>query len=286
MSIVGAGAVGTTLALLMKRKGYRIVSVISRRRSSAKRAAALVGCTRYSHRLSDLHPKTDFLLIATSDESIALVAKEISTLPLQFSALFAAHTSGFLTSDMLRRLRQRGATVFSLHPIQTFPGHVSAAQQVRSLNGISYGVEGSPRAVAFARRLVRRLGGRTLQVPKEQKISYHLACVFASNYSVALLGAVEELSAGFIATPRLKHFRALLESSIDNAFLLSPRKALTGPIARGSVKTVRAHIRRLQTKHRRFVPLYKTFGLYTIELARWDKKISSGTAKILKKLVR
>ena len=286
VSIVGAGSVGTALALLLKRKGYRIVSVISRHRASARKAARLVGCKRFSHRIADLHPGTNFLLIATSDESIGTVAEQISALPLHYPTVAAAHTSGFLTSDELRSLRRKGATVFSFHPIQTFPHRLSAPDQLRNLKGISYGVEGSPKAIAFARRLITRLGGTMLRVPKEQKISYHLACVFASNYPVALLGAAEELSAGFAQAPRLNHFHRLIESSINNAVRLSAGKALTGPIARGSLQTVSAHLKQLKAKHRHLESFYKTVGLYALELAVRGRKISPTMVKSLRKILQ
>jgi predicted short-subunit dehydrogenase-like oxidoreductase (DUF2520 family) len=286
VSVVGAGPVGTALGLLLRRKGYRIVSVISRRRASARKTASLLGCTRFSHRIADIHPQTDFLLITTSEESVHRVAEEASRIPLRFSDLVAAHTSGFLTSDELRPLRKKGALVLSLHPMQSFPRNVSPVEQLQSLRQISYGVEGSSEAMTFARRMVRKLGGRVVQVPKEQKISYHLACVFASNYSVALLDAVSEVSKGFVANPRLKHFRRLIESGLENALRLSPRKALTGPISRGSITTVRAHIGELKKRHPRLESLYKAMGLYALEFVVQARRISPRKAKELRKLLR
>ncbi len=283
---MGAGPVGTALGLLLKRKGHRIVSVISRRRTSARRTASVLGCSRFSHRIADIHPETNFLLITTSEESVHQVAEEASRLPLRFSDLVAAHTSGLLTSDELRPLRKKGAVVLSLHPMQSFPRNVPPVEQLQSLKQISYGVEGSSKAMTFAHRLVTNLGGRVVQVPKEQKISYHLACVFASNYSVALMGAVDESSSGFAAAPRLRHFRRLFESSLENALRLSPRTALTGPIARGSITTVKAHLRELKKKQPRLESLYKMLGLYALELVVQARRISPSKAKELKRLLR
>ena len=286
VSIIGAGKVGTALALLLRRRGCRIVSVISRRRASAQRAAALVGCHNFSRRISNLHPATDFLLLATPDESIQSVAHEVSlTASLDFSRLYVAHTSGMRTSDELDALKRRGASTFSFHPIQTFPQGASPATQLRSMDGVTYGVEGSQRAIRFARQLAGRLGGNVLRVPKKEKISYHLACVFASNYSVALLGAVEELARGFSPVPRLRPFRRLIQSSVDNAITLSAEKAMTGPIARGSTQSVLMHLRVLGKNHRDLEMLYKILALHTLRLIARNKTITPRRAAELRKIL-
>lgn len=243
-----------------------------------------MGCTISSHRPSDLHPSTQFLLLTTSDEAIKPVALEIAQkAPLNFSRLFVAHTSGVLTSDELGPLRRKGATAFSLHPIQSFPKGNSLSEQLRSMKGISYGVEGRPKAIRFARAVVSHLGGRFLHVPKEQKISYHLSCVFASNYSVALLGAVEVLARGFVARPRLQHFQKLIESSVRNALRVSPQEALTGPISRGSIRVVQKHLDELRRKHRNMGKLYKSLGRLALELAQRERTIEPGSVRQLKK---
>lgn len=267
----------------MRKKGFRIVSVVSRTKTAARRLAALVGCRNYSQNLADLYPSTDFLLIATDDEAISTIARSIArSAPLNFSKLVAAHTSGLLTSDELVSLKQKGATVFSLHPIQTFPRQRTLHQQLRALRGISYGVEGSPAARRFARTMVARLGGRMLEVPKDEKISYHLACVFASNYTVALLGAVHDISRKFAA---FRHFEKLVRTSVENTFELTPQRALTGPIARGSVNALRRHVAGLRAKHRGLLELYKTVGLYALELARRGHTVPRKTMGRLKQIL-
>jgi predicted short-subunit dehydrogenase-like oxidoreductase (DUF2520 family) len=223
-------------------------------------------------------------LIATADEAISTIAhRVVHAAPLNFPRLFAAHTSGLLTSDELAPLQRKGATVFSLHPVQTFPRNRALQQQIRALKGISYGVEGSPSACRFARSLVTRLGGRLLEVPKEEKISYHLACVFASNYSVALLGAVHAITKDFAA---LCHFEKLVYTSVENAFTLAPHDALTGPIARGSVKAVQQHLTELRARHRGLVDLYRAAGRLALELAEREYTLPPKTVRRLKQLLK
>jgi predicted short-subunit dehydrogenase-like oxidoreductase (DUF2520 family) len=194
VTIVGAGAVGTTLALLLRKAHYPIASVISRKRTSARKLAQLVHCKNFSNDAADIHPDTTILLLTVSDSSIVEVARRIAkNSKLNFKSLIICHTSGSLTSDELRPLRLKGAAVFSLHPIQTFPARIDVHQQLRRMKGVWYGIEGNSDAIRFAKNFVRELGGHAIIIPKEEKILYHIACVLASNYTVALLGAVEKI---------------------------------------------------------------------------------------------
>ncbi len=288
LSVVGAGRVGTTLAVLLHRRRFKVVSVISRRKSSAKQCASLVGCHHYSNDLSDLSPESRFLLIATPDEVIPRVAKEVAVnKDMQFTRLYAAHTAGAITSDALAPLDRRGAKTFSLHPIQTFPKSLSLETQLLRMKGITYGVEGAKESLRFAQQVVRYLGGRFLSVPKEEKILYHLACVFASNYMVSLVGAIDEVARSFVESDRLQEFVPLMESSLRNAIELSPLQALTGPISRGSVETIKEHLHALRRRNKRDLRmLYKALGLFTLSMSEQQGRLSPNQLAIFKKLLR
>ncbi|MEX0736617.1 MAG: Rossmann-like and DUF2520 domain-containing protein [Bacteroidota bacterium] len=285
VSIVGAGHVGTTLAVMLHRRAHAIVSVVSRSLESAHRCARLVDCRKSSTDLGMIAPETELLILAVPDEELeAVAAGAAERAGLNFQGLAVFHTSGIQTSDLLAPFASRGSVVCSIHPIQTFATGVSVEEQVGMMKGISYGIEGSEEGRKLGERVVEELEGTILVVPKEEKISYHLACVLASNFTVALLGAVEELAAPYAGGVPLRHFRALVESSIANAVRLSSSKALTGPIARGSVSTVEAHLGSLQNGTDLQI-LYSSMALWTIELALRGKRITPEQAHNLKKVL-
>jgi predicted short-subunit dehydrogenase-like oxidoreductase (DUF2520 family) len=277
--------VGTTLAVLLRRRGHAITSVISRRQIHASRCARLVRCGNYSTRLSEISPDTNLLIIATPDESIRSVSGAVSRLRhLDFQHLTALHTSGVLTSDELRALRAKGATTLSFHPLQTFPEGILLGTQINAMQGISYGIEGPPRALGFGRGLAAQLGGRTIVIPKREKILYHVAGVIASNYIVALLGAVEELLNPIAGSAGLRHLRVLVETSVRNAFRMSPREALTGPIVRGSSEVVARHLRALRGNHD-LRALYQAVGLYALELSRGNRRLTKSQERRLRRIL-
>jgi len=62
-------------------------------------------------------------------------------------------------------------------------------------------------------------------------------------------------------------FKDLILSTIDSVALSSPRTALTGPIERGDVGTVRLHLRELSRSLPYLIPFYTVMGMETIRLS-------------------
>jgi predicted short-subunit dehydrogenase-like oxidoreductase (DUF2520 family) len=278
--------VGTTLAVLLSRSGgHRIVSVISRDLRDARKCAKLVRCDEFSRSIRDISPRTELLIIATPDDSIRGVARSVSRLRhLNFNSLRTCHVSGILSSDVLKPLERKGSLTFSFHPLQTFSPHNSLRRQLNSMQGVSYGVEGSASMTRFAKKLAADIGGRTFSVPKEEKILYHIACVIASNYLIALEGLVEDLAERLGSRSGLEHFSKLIETSVHNGIRLSASKALSGPIARGSDDVVRRHLRRLK-REKGLNMLYQALGLQTLKLALRGARITPKKARELKMIL-
>ena len=286
ISVVGAGKVGMTLAMLFHQAGYHIVSVISQKKNSARKLARLVRCKIYSGSLSHIHPATQIIIIAVPEEDILGIAEEITKRSnLDFSKIAVFHTSGSFTSDALLPLRKEGAMVFSLHPIQSFSKASTLAHQLARMKNVVYGFEGNRAALTLARQLVRTLCGTLVRIPKEEKFLYHIACVFASNYSVALLGAVDELTKRIGGEVKLAHFEPLVRTSIENAFQLTPKMALTGPIARGNSETVKNHLLELQKADKLMASLYQQIGLQALKMAATRKSLKPEVARQIRQIL-
>ncbi len=192
IAVVGAGRVGQVFGRVLLNGGDRIVAVVSRSRASARRGAEFLRCSTAGTSPSIIPPATDLVLLTTPHAAVEEAARAIAGLDgLPFRRMAFCHASGMLTADALAPLAARGATVFSFHPIQTFPRDFDPAEIVPSLAGIWYGVDGDPRGLRVARRLARRLGGKTVEIPRDMRVFYHAACVVASNHLTALAAVLE-----------------------------------------------------------------------------------------------
>jgi predicted short-subunit dehydrogenase-like oxidoreductase (DUF2520 family) len=276
ISIVGAGAVGSSLGRALHHRGYPVVSVISRTGGPAIALARALKCRRASTEIGDLSPQTESLLLTVPDGAIGEVAGRLAKLKtIQFMKLFAVHCSGVYSADILEPLRRRGALVASMHPIQTFPPVRQPGRRRAKLQGIFYGVDGEPEALRRTERLVGDLAGRALIIRKELRPLYHVACIFASNYMLVQLNSIEQLTKRLgVAATWSEMFGPLITATVENAVQNPPAASLTGPIVRGDFATIDLHLNALRTYAPQFLPAYISGGIEVARVGREQRRIS------------
>ena len=286
ITIVGAGRVGTALACGLHRRGYRIVSVISRSLTSARTLARHVGCRLASTDLRDVSPDTNLLIVATPDQEVASTARRLAVAaPMAFRHAAVFHTSGVLTTDVLRPLARRGSLVFALHPISTFPHRIATRADLGRLNGLAFGFQGPRRAVWLAREITAAFKGELLILPKEEKILYHTACVFASNFVVALLEVALTLLKRNGTVQQRRALLRLAKAALEAAEKSGPESALTGPVIRGDAATVAAHLAALRRRNRGEDRLYREISRVALHIAQTRPSLSSSQLRHLHRLL-
>ncbi len=245
--IIGAGAVGRALALALREGKYPLSLVLSKGGKSAKNLGQRVHAPHGKLSSAKRFGIEGIILIAVPDDEIKNVVHLLSRRHEDFSRSIIFHTSGVLSSRILSPLKQKGAAVGSFHPLQTFPKSGIASGRLKN---IWIGIEGDKKAVGTATRIAHDFAARPFVLSPQQKVLYHVAAVFSSNYVVTLLSVVEELGKR-IRLPRRKVmsiFEPLLLQSLMNVKKYSAVSALTGPIARGDVQTVTMHRTELKKK--------------------------------------
>ena len=279
VSIIGAGRVGSSLAVALHAKGYPLVSIINRTGSAAIDLAKSVTCKKASTRISDIDPSSEMVFIAVPDDALRTTVKQLAGVKrLKFAKLFIAHTSGVHSSSILAPVRRKGAIVASMHPAQTFP----ATRKRSILHGIYFGIEGAPPALARAKQIAADLLAKTVVIPEAMKPLYHTACVFSSGYLVAVLNVIQELS----TTLRLNVswtdvFGPLMTTSIENTLKYSPVGALTGPVMRRDLSTISMHLESLEAYAPQFLPLYVVAGLEVARIATEQGKLTGEESRTL-----
>jgi len=142
--------------------------------------------------------------------------------------------------------------------------HVSGALGLGALDALRDHPVGSLRRL---RALARAIGARPRHVDDSQRALYHAAAVFASNYVDAVLGdAVNVLrAAGWTENEAISGLLPLTEGTLANVRKRGPVRALTGPIRRGDVETVKRHLEALDGLDR--AAEYRMLGLIALEIA-------------------
>ncbi|MFK4082679.1 Rossmann-like and DUF2520 domain-containing protein [Kribbella sp. NPDC020789] len=261
IGLIGAGRAGTALGAAMAAAGYPLVGVSARSGASRDRAA------RHLPHVPVLSPdevagRADVVLVAVPDDAIAAVAQ---ALPLT-SEQYVVHLSG---AHGLAPLQGLAATPVALHPPMTFTG-VDAVE----LHGMIFTATAPDAARAVVERLVKALGAQVQWVADAERARYHAGLVHGANHLTTLLTqAIAVLREAGVANPSAT-LRPLVTATLDNT-LRSGHHALTGPIARGDVDTVAAHLAGL---HGRTASTYAELAGATVDLAVADGRLDAGTA--------
>jgi predicted short-subunit dehydrogenase-like oxidoreductase (DUF2520 family) len=218
ISIVGAGRLGTALAKRLSEAGYTVKTL-----------------TRKSVRSTQFDAQV--LWFCVPDAEIALVADSFSQ--FEWKGKVAFHSSGVLSSDALASLRAAGGCVASVHPLMTF-----IKGSVPDLTGVPFAIEGDSSAVRLAKGIVRNLGGQAVTIKKHDKVAYHAFATMICPLLVSLLAVSEKAAAlaGTSAADSRRRMLPIIRQTLRNYEQLGPAAAFSGPIVRGDVETIRAHI--------------------------------------------
>ena len=252
------------LARLLVNLGQPVTAMAGRNAERTALAAAFAGPRVASVTFEELPALAARILIAVPDDALSQVAERLAA--GRTSVGVALHTCGTRAPGVLQRLAERGVSCGVLHPLQTV---ATPEQGVQSLPGSAYAIIGDGQAARWARELVGLLGGEALLIRPEHQPLYHAAAVMASNYVTALVDAAVILmgEAGIGQSQALRAIAPLLTAGAANAVALSPAGALTGPIERGDVQTVEAHLRALSGAPWSVRELYRGAARHTLELA-------------------
>lgn len=264
--LVGTGQAGRAMGRLLARAGFSIRRVASRSIDRAREAVAFIGSGEPAIEAAP----ADLILLAVPDDRIRVVAEGLH----EVDHSVVAHLSGVHSAEVLSGLRPRGARIGALHPLRSF---ADPARSADSFAGTYCAVDGD--AAAELEGVVRAIGGIPLSVRSEEKTRYHAGAVFASNYLVAILEAALRLfeGAGISRAEAAAPLLNLARGTLTNVERVGIPGALTGPIERGDVETVRLHIRSLGE----LAPLYRELARVTCGVARGKGTISEETSDSL-----
>jgi len=237
VGVIGAGRVGAVLAAALRAAGHPVVAAAGESDASRARMAALLPGVRAA-KPTDVARACDTLLLTVPDDMLGNVVAQLAAAGAIRPGQRVVHTSGRHGLAVLAPARELGARPVALHPAMTFTG---TAVDLDRLSGCVFGLTTEPADRAYAEALVADLGGRPMWVPEEMRTLYHAGLAHGANHLVTLVTEAMEILTAAGADDPAGTLRPLLTAALDNA-LAAGDQALTGPIVRGDLGTVRAHL--------------------------------------------
>lgn len=268
VGVIGAGRVGAVLAAGLRAAGHPVVAAAGESDASRRRAADLLPGVAL-RKPSDVARDAELLLLTVPDDMLPNVVKVLADSGALHAGQVVAHTSGRHGLAVLAPAAAVGARVVALHPAMTFTG---TSVDLERLHGCVFGLTAGAGERELAEALVADLGGRPTWVPEEMRTLYHAGLAHGANHLVTLVSeAMGLLSAAGVDDPA-GTLRPLLDAALDNA-LAHGDAALTGPIVRGDVRTVAAHLKDISANAPDTVPSYVAMAWATLDRAVTDGRL-------------
>jgi predicted short-subunit dehydrogenase-like oxidoreductase (DUF2520 family) len=273
IGFIGGGKVGFSLGKYFSMKGIRLSGYYSKSYTDAKDASEFTNSKAYEN-INDLVTDSSMIFITTPDDCIHEVSQNLSNLNLTNKII--CHTSGSLTSSILSNINNSGAFAYSIHPIFAFSDKYNS---YKNLQSAYFSIEGKESHIHELKDFIQSLGNKAFVINKEDKSLYHLASVTVSNLVLSLIstGCSYLSQCGLSESDALQALFPLIQNNIDNIKANGFVDALTGPIERNDLGTVKHHIKAIPTNDDL---LYKNLSLKLLQLS--EKKHNDKDYKRLK----
>lgn len=235
VGVVGAGRVGSVLAARFRTAGYRLAAVSGASPASQLRISMLLPDVPV-HTPAQVAAVSELLVIAVPDDELIAVAEELAASGAVVPGQIVLHTSGRHGLEALAAMTRLGARPIAFHPAMTFTG-----TEVDLDRSCVFGLTAADAEKAVAEQLVADLGGTAMWVAEADRALYHAALAHGANHLVTIVSQSMDLLRRAGASDPAAVLRPLLSAALDNALAYGDT-ALTGPVVRGDVTTIGAHV--------------------------------------------
>jgi predicted short-subunit dehydrogenase-like oxidoreductase (DUF2520 family) len=238
--VMGAGRAGLGLARALRASGVEVVGLHGRAGGGGAALASPEDRVSTGSIPRDVLRRATVVLVTVRDAQMDDALREVaSAAPSEETIIL--HASGSAEPAALAELRAGGWSCGTFHPLVPLS---DPARAPAMLSGSWIGIDGDPPACERGAALAARLGAHVLSIPPGEKSRYHAAAVVASNFPAVLLSIGERLLAATGVPEQVagRALRPLFHAAAENLRGRTAADALTGPIVRGDVETVRRHL--------------------------------------------
>ncbi|WP_291637121.1 Rossmann-like and DUF2520 domain-containing protein [Clostridium sp.] len=265
IGFIGSGKVGFSLGKYFSLKGITLSGYYSKCYKDAIEASEFTSSKAYEN-INDLVKDSSVIFITTPDDSINEVWQKISNINLTNKII--CHTSGSLTSSIFLNINNSDALAYSIHPIFAFSDKYNS---YKDLQNAYFSIEGPESHIHLLKDFIDSLGNKSFVIDKNNKALYHLASVTVSNLVLSLIntGCSYLSKCGLSENDALEALLPLIQNNINNIKESGIISALTGPIERNDLDTIRHHMCAIPTGD---AQLYKNLSLKLLPLSEKKHK--------------
>jgi len=278
VGFIGAGKVGTAFGKFLINKGISVIGYNSRSKESLKKTIQYTQTKEYSK--VELIKNADVIFITVSDDTIQDVLESSIESFKRLDQKTFIHMSGAHSSKILIKAFDKGADVYSLHPLQS----VSIVEKaVKDFEDTFFSIETIGELNDSIKEILELIKDH-FEIDSNQKAVYHMAACVFSNYLTTLMDLGLELTAS-IGIEKEKAFKAMLplvNGTLKNIETKGIERSLTGPLARGDVHTIETHLESYEKLNESYEDFYRFMGLKTLDYIEKNDILEADKIQLMK----
>lgn len=273
---IGAGKVGFSLGKYLADNNQCLSGYYSEFKEDVIEAAEFTGSKAYDD-INQLVKDSDVLFLTVSDGQIENVWNQLKEshfsnhkegLNPYLKGKIVCHCSGALSSEVFSDIAKIQSFAYSIHPLFAVSDKYKSYKE---LSGSYFTIEGSSEKIDEIKSLFESFGNSVCVISKDDKIKYHSAAAIASNLVAGLIGMSERLlgECGFDKEAAHMALAPIIKGNINHIIDDGVVSALTGPIERNDVSTVKKHLRMFDDNDRE---VYLSVSKQILEIAKIKNK--------------
>ena len=258
----------------MSRAGWPIHAVASRDASRRERFTSLVEGARAFIEPQALVEEVELIILAVPDDVIAPLAASVR----MYGGQAMIHTSGALGAEVLQPAMAAGTQIGSFHPLVAF---ADTERAIAALHGATVAIEGDDQLAALLSQMAergRRHGRSAWHLARRPPTTPRPCSPPAGSWPCWTRSRSSARSPASTRPARWQIYGPLIEGTLGNARALGIRAALTGPMTRGDVGTLEAHLAALAAHAPAALELYAAAARREIALAEARGALAPDTA--------
>ncbi|MCR5703022.1 MAG: DUF2520 domain-containing protein [Eubacterium sp.] len=258
---IGAGKVGFSLGKYLTVKGQTVTGYYSEFNEDAIEAAQFTDSRSYES-MEQLLQDSDVIFLTVPDGMIGNLWNQLRT--YQFKDKIVCHTSGALSSEIFEGIAEHESFGYSIHPLFAVSDKYTS---YKDLPDSFFTIEGTQKHLETMKNLLESIGNSVCVISKENKIKYHAAAAVASNLVVGILNMAETMmqECGFEKEQATQALAPIIRGNVENILRQGSVQALTGPIERNDVSTVKKHLSVLKGQYQE---IYKAVSGNVVNIAK------------------
>ena len=273
---IGAGKVGFSLGKYLADNNQNVVGYYSIINEEAIEAAKFTG-SKYYENMEQLVEDSEVLFLTVPDGQIENLWNQLKSSHKNWMAKYnkpllnnkiVCHCSGALSSDIFSSIAEYESFGYSIHPLFAVSNRY---ESYKELSDSYFTIEGNIEKINKMKELFESFGNTVCIISKDDKIKFHGAAAIASNLVVGLIGLSEELlkQCGFDEKSAHNALAPIIKGNVKHIVEEGDVEALTGPIERCDVSTVRKHMSVFDKKTNE---IYKAVSKEVLEIAKIKNK--------------